>query len=106
MISFTIIRKDGRYKGFECKGHADFADEGMDIVCSAVSALTINAVNSIEKLTGAVISVTEAEEGGYLKADLDETSDEKAQLLMESLLLGIRSIEESYGTEFIKTKVV
>ena len=32
------------------KGHADFAEEGSDIVCSAVSVLTINTINCIELL--------------------------------------------------------
>ena len=32
------------------EGHADYADRGKDIVCSAVSMLFINTVNCIEEL--------------------------------------------------------
>ena len=56
-----------QYKGFESKGHADYAEDGDDIVCAAVSALTFNAVNSIEKFTEDAFQVEQAEDGGYLK---------------------------------------
>ena len=105
MITVTVFEERGLYTGFTCSGHAGFGVEGTDIICSAVSALAINTVNSIEALSGSDILVLE-ERDGYLKATLDDPADEKAQLLMKSLMLGIRSIKESYGTEFIKTKVV
>ena len=106
MISVTVFKHKGQYAGFVCSGHAGFAVYGEDIVCSAVSALTLNTVNSIEKLTSTKVRVKQKAEGGYLKAKLAMPSDEKAQLLMKSLVLGIRSIEKSYGTQLIKTKVV
>ena len=33
------------------KGHAGYAEEGYDIICAAVSALTVNTINSIEQFT-------------------------------------------------------
>ena len=48
MIQFTVWKSRDQYRGFESAGHAGYAamDED-DIICAAVSALTINAVNSI-----------------------------------------------------------
>ena len=52
MITVIVYqRSDGEYIGFETSGHADYADEGYDIICAAVSALTVNAVNSVETFT-------------------------------------------------------
>ena len=51
MISVTIYRAGHQYRGFLCEGHAGYAEEGYDIICSAVSALTVNTINSIETLT-------------------------------------------------------
>ena len=46
MIKGTFKRNDsGRIKTFELTGHADAGEYGSDIVCAAVSALTINTVN-------------------------------------------------------------
>ena len=41
--------------GFHVEGHAGYADYGQDIVCSAVSVLVINCINSIDELTDASV---------------------------------------------------
>ena len=48
MIKFTFFKRDGIYYGFEEKGHAGYAEAGSDIVCSAVSAMTMLIINAIE----------------------------------------------------------
>ena len=45
MITITMHRdKEYRYTGFTISGHADYAEEGSDIVCAAVSALSQTAL--------------------------------------------------------------
>ena len=52
MTKITIFRNhDGEYLGFDCLGHAGYADEGEDIVCAGISALVINTINSIGLFT-------------------------------------------------------
>lgn len=101
MISVRFFGTKAYYTGFECSGHAEYADPGMDIVCSAVSALTINAANSLEQFTQDVLSVEEGGEGGYLRVELEEPVSEEAQLLLNSLALGLHMIEETYGREHL-----
>ncbi|MBE6564926.1 MAG: ribosomal-processing cysteine protease Prp [Ruminococcaceae bacterium] len=48
MIHFTFFRRGGVFYGFEEQGHAGFAESGNDIVCSAVSAMTMLIINAIE----------------------------------------------------------
>ena len=48
MIKFNFFKRDGVYYGFEEKGHAGYAESGDDIVCSAVSAMTMLIINAIE----------------------------------------------------------
>lgn len=48
MIKFTFFKRDGIYYGFEEKGHAGYAESGDDIVCSAVSAMTMLIINAVE----------------------------------------------------------
>ena len=104
MIRVTLYREDDRLKGFCVSGHAGYGEEGEDIICSAVSALTVNCVNSIEALTGAAMFVTEEEDGGYLEMVLQDDQSEGAQLLLESLALGLTSIESTYGSGYIKVE--
>ena len=43
MISVTVYKdRNNHYTGFRCDGHAGYAELGEDIVCSAVSVLTLN----------------------------------------------------------------
>lgn len=103
MITVTVTKQNGLITGFEFTGHADYAEEGSDIICSAVSVLAINTVNSIEVFTEDNIEVEEPEEeeGGYLKFSVPAPS-EKTALLFQSLELGIRSVMESYGKTFLE----
>lgn len=52
MTRVTIQRAGETVTGFECKGHSGYAEEGRDIVCAAVSALTTACVNALETVAG------------------------------------------------------
>ena len=100
MISVDFyFNQDGAIRGFQFEGHAGAGEYGYDIVCSAVSALSISTVNAIESLTKARIGEEEAdEEGGFLKVILTPPSveDHDAQLLMKTLYMGISQMADSY----------
>jgi hypothetical protein len=101
MIRFTVWKSEDQYKGFESSGHAGYAEAGEDIICSAVSALTINTVNSIEKFTTDDYEVEQAEDGGFLRLRFGNPLSAQAALLMDSLVLGIESIQADYGNDYI-----
>ena len=70
------------------------------MVCGAVSALVINAVNSIEKLTDEKIECVFQENGGYIEASASGMKDNgKASLLLQSLELGLLAIEQEFPKE-------
>lgn len=108
MIIVRIERhEDGTIDGFSSRGHAGYADHGEDIVCAAVSAITVGTVNSIEALTG--VEMKAKMKDGFLSARLpvlpENSPKEQVQLLLESMQVMLASIEESYG-EYIKIKQV
>lgn len=104
MIKAIFYREsDGTYKGFSISGHAMFGKYGKDIVCSAVSVLAINTVNSIDCLTDNKFEVEEGKDG-LLKFKFTSEPDKKGQLLIESLALGITDIKEEYGDKYLKVK--
>ena len=107
MIHVTIYdNPDGQYIGFIFEGHADFAEAGRDIVCAGVSALLINAVNSIESFAGDSFRYKEHE--GEDKVTFFLTShpiSEKAELLLKSLVLGLQGIEQDYGKKYLKLEI-
>ena len=102
MLKAVLYRdSDEKLRGFQISGHAGYAEAGSDIVCSAVSVLALNTVNSIEKFTEdrpEILAVNEEE--GFIHYRLRSVSKE-AELLLDSLVLGLTGITESYG-DFIQ----
>jgi len=99
MIKATILHnKEGMAVGFTVKCHGD------PIVCSAVSMLVINTVNSVQKLT----PITEEDfhckwnhSGGFIGFALRRTSlrDTGAGLLLDALVLGLDSVSKQYPND-------
>ena len=58
MIKITVYSRQDQYTGFRSEGHAGYAEEGYDIICAAVSVLSVNLVNSIEEFTEDGMDVT------------------------------------------------
>lgn len=88
---------EGTVKGFQVSGHSGLGTRGNDILCSAVSVLTINTINSIETFTDDPVEVEAVnEQEGFLHFRLKTVSKE-SKLLLDSLVLGIQDVEKSYG---------
>lgn len=102
MIQVTIITdRNGQYAGFDCIGHAGYAEAGKDIVCAGVSVLVINTVNSISCYTGEEFSVDTQEETGKIALRFRKPPGHDAKLLMKSLILGLQGIRKDYGAGYI-----
>ena len=108
MTDITIQKNSkGWYKGFKCDGHAGYAEYGQDIVCAALSVLTINTINSIENFAGDLMDVSSDEEKGIITCTFRNKTgniSEEATLLMKSYELGVNGIFEQYGKEFLNIK--
>ncbi|MBE5900702.1 MAG: ribosomal-processing cysteine protease Prp [Lachnospiraceae bacterium] len=100
MVNVTFFKKkEGSTEyisGFHFSGHAGFAESGKDIVCAGVSALVLNAINSIEAFTEDRFTCEVEEKSGDVSFSLVEAPSTEANLLLESLLLGITGISETY----------
>ena len=94
MVIAKVVKDSSGYVSFECSGHAGYMRKGKDIVCSAISILTINTANSIMTLTDSKIEVNEND--GYISWKFTDAPGDDAKLLMDSLLIGLKSLEEDY----------
>ena len=99
MIDVTVLRAGGETFGFTSSGHAEYDEYGRDIVCSAVSALTQTCVLGLTKVVGIDAGVSISEETG-ITCILDRGASKKqrreAQLLFDTLVMGLFSIESAY----------
>lgn len=100
MISVKICGKHNKANEIIVSGHAGFADHGEDIVCAAVSVLTISILNGLTEIVGRK-DLGEVIEEGYVRFIIPEINDEptksQTETLISTYLLGIRGIKEAYG---------
>ncbi|MFO8070153.1 MAG: ribosomal-processing cysteine protease Prp [Alkalibacterium sp.] len=102
MIDIQFRREGSKIMSVEMSGHAEAGPYGNDIVCAAVSALSIGTVNSLSEIAEIPVDVISANDsGGYLKftlpTDLTQKQMETGQILMKSLYLSLKSTEEEYN---------
>ena len=104
-MTTVLMRKTaGRYTGFTFSGHAGFGEEGTDVVCSAISILVINTINAMESLAGAQMEVAANEEDGVIDVVFTHPVNEKTVLLLDTMLLGLNSIQKEYGRKYLQLK--
>ena len=48
MTKIVFFRSGGAYYGFEEQGHTGYGEAGDDVLCAALSAMTMLIINSIE----------------------------------------------------------
>lgn len=109
MIYIVVDKSSNeRVTAVEIIGHAGYAEHGQDIVCAAVSAISIGAVNSVEKLLGINLQATIDEDKGslqwYVPQVTDKSLDQQLQLLMRAMIETLEMIEVEYN-KFIEIKI-
>ena len=93
MIKVTFFKRGEDFIGFEMKGHSGYAEEGSDIVCSAVSSVAYMTANTVTEIIG-----TDAEislDDGYMKFIPENTAD-GVQLLLKGMALHLNALAEQY----------
>ena len=102
MIHVTIFQN--KYKecvGFQTEGHAEYANPGQDIVCAAASILVINTINAIEEFTEDAFTC-DCKDGMIESWEFTSNVSAGTDLLMDALMLGLRNIVKSYGTDYLQ----
>jgi uncharacterized protein YsxB (DUF464 family) len=107
MINITIYKNaEDVITGFKVSGHAGYANAGSDIVCSAVSALVINTINSIGHFTSDRFSLDQDEKKGLIEFHMISQPGSDASLLLNSLALGLNGVMEEYSDSYIRVTQV
>ncbi len=106
MIKVTLHQKDNHVYRLRLEGHAGYAEHGSDIVCAAVSMLTLNTLNAIEHFTDEPIKqLACCEEKGLIDVEFPRRKlgefEPEAELLIRTLILGLINTKEMYGEKYI-----
>ncbi len=108
MTKVKFSTQNGKFVGVECDGHCDYACEGEDIVCAALSSVVQTAVLGIMQIIGLNIGYETDAERGYLKAVLPKNMTARqaqdADLILRTAYLGVSDLYETFS-DFISLEV-
>lgn len=104
MVQIILYKREGRTLGYSASGHADYADRGEDVVCAAVSVLTISTENALDILTDDSL-VSEMDEDGFVKVMITEEVSHDSSVLLNAFEIAVNSIREAYGRDYIQIRI-
>lgn len=86
-------------KEFLVKGHAGHGEEGWDIVCAAISALTISALNGLMEYVSIPLDVEMKD--GYVHCILPKKISKlqtiQSQAILQTMNLAFKNVMNEYG---------
>lgn len=104
MIEIDINKNQNKIKHVQVKGHAGYGDYGTDIVCSAISSITITIINGLTDICFIKDLEINVEDGFVslkVPENLNARDSEILDLFLNTLELGYKDIEEGYP-DYIK----
>lgn len=110
MIYVEINKNEsGLITSFTMKGHAGYDESGKDLVCAGASAVSFGSLNAVMALTGIIPDIDQGEDGGLLSCrvpdGLSEDKRDQVQLLLEGMIVSLKTIEEEYG-QYIQINIL
>lgn len=108
MTKARVCFEGERVVQVQVQGHAGYAEAGEDIVCAAISLLTITCGNAMESILG-VTPLEEVDEKSAmiriaLPQGLSEEQEHDAQVIFRTVLQGMQDLQTSYPKYFHLTK--
>ena len=114
MTTITFYKTNGIYYGFEEQGHTGYGESGEDILCSALSAMTMLIINAIEVTYQSSVDYQIDEEttdirliakSALPKYEKDEKKQYAISGLIQAYYFQLMDLVEDYY-EFLDVKVV
>ena len=105
MTKIVFFRSGGVYYGFEEHGHTGYASAGEDILCSALSAMTMLVINTVEVAYSSDVEYTVDEGATHImvrskSALLEFEEDERKRYAISGLFLSyfyqLNELREEY----------
>ena len=113
MTKVVFFRSGGVFYGFEEQGHTGFAEEGNDILCAALSAMTMLIINTVEVAYASDVEYTIDDKTANIRvrskaALLEYEEDERKRYAVSGIFLSyfyqLNELREEYY-EFLDVEV-
>ena len=108
MTQIKIRRKNSKIVSVFCDGHTDYGEEGEDIVCAALSSIVQTAALGLMQVACLKVRYKVVAKDASLELilpeDLSEADRNNADMILETMFLGIADLHSEYG-KYIKMEV-
>lgn len=109
MTKAKFVFEKSKFKSFVISGHAEYAEEGLDIVCAGISATVITSLNLLMKLLKGKFSYNENQEEGAMQFeitsnDIDLNTTKFVDLVVNNLYDSLKEISDTYPNH-LKVKI-
>jgi uncharacterized protein YsxB (DUF464 family) len=94
MTTAKFLFSDDAIVSIELSGHSGFAEEGSDIVCSAVSSAVYMAANTIIEIMK--LNPKTVVRNGYLKLEMNLDDARKSKTITDGLYLHLSELQGQY----------
>ena len=90
--------EDDRITGFSISGHSGYAEEGSDIGCAAISAVTAMVEATVNEVCGATAKVRVKEADARITLTLPTVCDEEesVQAVLAGMVLYLCNLRDEY----------
>ena len=92
MIKVNIKAKEGNINSIKISGHAGYDVSGKDIVCAAVSSITITTVNALIRLDENAIDYVQNDDLTVIVKKHDEVTS----VLIQNMIDLLQELEKDY----------
>ncbi len=104
MTRVVFYKSDDVFYGFDITGHTGLAEAGEDILCAAISSMTIFVINTVEQTYHAPVTYTvddkEAHISFYSSGAFRVNGDEKVAFAVAGLIVAYYEQLKELETEY------
>jgi uncharacterized protein YsxB (DUF464 family) len=93
MIKVTCEVKNSQIASLEIKGHAQSAEPGQDLVCSAVSAVTFGGLNALHNTDK---NLTIKVQDGYVLITKSGDLESADEVVLQTIITQLETIADDY----------
>lgn len=97
MTKITFSFCGGQIRSVDLRGHADYAEEGEDIVCAAISSAVMLMHALLYDVQKLPVDTIIEDEGAHIHIALPIERAEEGQQGFQALLLHFKELEENYS---------
>ena len=114
MTTVIFYKADGYYYGFEEQGHTGYGESGDDVLCAALSSMTMLLINAIEvsyasnvdyKIDEATTDIKVVVKSALPKYEKDEKKQYAVSGLIQAYFFQLMDLVEEYH-EFLNVKEI